>query len=340
MERLSRILRQHEKKLLSLENVIGIGLGYKIIKDKITNKPAIMVFVKQKIPDEKLLGRNCVPKVLSNTPTDVVEVGEVRLLEARIEKARPAKPGMSIGHYKITAGTFGALVRDKKTGRPLILSNNHVLANATDGHDGRSAIGDAILQPGAHDGGTLSDVIAHLERFVPISKDNSQSPCPIVQSIEKVVNGVLKVIKPDYEIVFIKKTSSRNLVDAAVARPVRDDYVSDEILGLGKITGIQEPKIGMTVKKSGRTTGITSSQIKAINVVIKVMLSPGEEATFYDQILTGPIAQPGDSGSIVVDENMRAVGLLFAGSDQATLINPIINVLKTLQIDLPGAEHL
>jgi len=337
MERISRILRHHEKKLLSLENVVGIGFGYKIIKNNTTNEPAIMVFVKEKIIDEKLLGRNCVPKILSNTLTDVVEVGEVKLLEARIEKRRPAKPGMSIGHYKITAGTFGALVKDKKTGKPLILSNNHVLANATDGNDGKSAIGDAILQPGAHDGGTSSDVIGHLERFIPISKNTTQSLCPIAQGLEKIINRFLKVVKPDYEISFIKKTSSRNLVDAAVARPIKNEYVSPEILGLGQITGIQEPKIGMTVQKSGRTTEITSSQIKAMNVVIKVMLGPGEEATFYDQILTGPMAQPGDSGSIVVDENMKAVGLLFAGSDQATLINPITNVLKILQIELPGS---
>lgn len=339
MERISRILRQHEKKLLCLENVVGVGLGYKIIKDKMTNKPAIMVLVREKIADEKLLGRNCVPKVLSNTPTDVVEVGDVKLLNARIERARPAKPGMSIGHYKITAGTFGALVKDVKTGRLLILSNNHVLANATDGGDGKAVIGDAILQPGGHDGGTSSDVIAHLERFVPIAKNAAESSCPIAQGLEKAINSLLKVIKPDYEINFIKKSTARNLVDAAVARPVRDEYVSGEIMGLGKISGIQEPKIGMTVQKSGRTTGITSSQIQALNVVIKVMLGPTEEATFYDQILTGPMAQPGDSGSIVVDENMRAVGLLFAGSDQATLINPIVNVLKTLQVELPGAMH-
>jgi len=336
MERISRILRQNEKKLLSLRNVVGLGLGYKIIQGRTTNKPAIMVLVKEKIPDEKLLGRNCIPKVLSNTPTDVIEVGEVKLLEARIEKTRPAKPGMSMGHYKITAGTFGALVKDKKTGKSLILSNNHVLANATDGNDGRAAIGDAILQPGVHDGGTSSDVIAYLERYIPISKNTGASSCPIVKSVEKIINGFLKVVKPDYEISFIKKTLSRNLIDAAVARPVKDEYVSSDIVGLGEITGIQEPSIGMTVQKSGRTTGITSSQIKAMNVVINVMLGPGEEATFYDQILTGPMAQPGDSGSIVVDENIKAVGLLFAGSDQATLINPITNVIKLLQIEVLG----
>jgi hypothetical protein len=88
----------------------------------------------------------------------------------------------------------------------------------------------------------------------------------------------------------------------------------------------------MVVKKSGRTSGITSGEIKALDVMLKVMLGPSEEATFYEQILTGPMAQPGDSGSIVVDENMNAVGLLFAGSDEATIINPIVNVMKLLKV--------
>ena len=336
MERIQRILRQHEKRLLKLENVVGLGLEYKIIQGRTPNKPAIIVLVKEKIADEKSLGRNVIPKILSDTPTDVIEVGEVKLLAARIEKARPAKPGMSIGHYRITAGTFGALVRDQKTGDLLILSNNHVLANATDGSDGKSNIGDVILQPGAHDGGTSSDVIAYLERFVPISKNTEASRCAIAVKLEKTINNFLRIVKPNYEISFIKKTYSRNLIDAAVARPVKTEYVTSDIVGLGEITGIEEPRIGMPLQKSGRTTGITSSQIKALNVVIKVMLGPGEEATFYDQILTGPMAQPGDSGSIVVNEEIKAVGLLFAGSDQATLINPIINVMKLLQVEVPG----
>lgn len=335
MDRIQRILRQHEKKILSLENVVGLGFGYKIVQGRTTNKPAVMVLVKKKIPDEQSLGRNMIPKILSETPTDVIEVGDVRLLAARVEKARPAKPGMSIGHYKITAGTFGALVRDQKTGKPLILSNNHVLANATDGNDGRSAIGDVILQPGAHDGGTPSDVIAYLERFVPISKNTGTSSCAIANGLKKIINGLLRVVKPDYEINFVKKTSSRNMIDAAVARPVKAEYVASDIVGLGEITGIREPSIGMTLQKSGRTTGISKSSIQAMDIVLKVMLGPGEEAVFYEQILTGPMAQPGDSGSIVVNDEMKAVGLLFAGSDQATLINPIINVMKLLQIELP-----
>jgi hypothetical protein len=44
-------------------------------------------------------------------------------------RLRPLLPGATVGHYKITAGTIGAFATQKKTGRTVILSNNHVLAN-------------------------------------------------------------------------------------------------------------------------------------------------------------------------------------------------------------------
>ncbi|MDI3481008.1 MAG: hypothetical protein PWQ97_663 [Tepidanaerobacteraceae bacterium] len=332
MERIQTLLRQYEKKLLSLDNVVGVGMGYKIVRGRVTNKPAVMVLVKKKYPEGQLKSKHVVPKALNEVPTDVIEVGEIRLLSTRTERARPAQPGMSIGHFKVTAGTFGAVVMDVETGEPLILSNNHVLANATDGKDGRSAVGDPILQPGVYDGGTMSDVIANLERFVPIAKSSSAAHCPIARGIEKAANTILKVLKPKYRLQFVKNSHSYNLIDAAVAKPVRPGYILQDIFDLGRIRGTVEPRIGMKVKKSGRTSGITESSIKALDVILKVMLGPSEEASFCEQILTGPMAQPGDSGSIVVDENMNAVGLLFAGSDQATIINPIANVMKLLKV--------
>jgi hypothetical protein len=42
----------------------------------------------------------------------------------------------------------------------------------------------------------------------------------------------------------------------------------------------------------------------------------------------------GDSGSAVVDEDGLVVGLLYAGSGSATLINPIQTVLQLLQVEL------
>ncbi len=119
-----------------------------------------------------------IPKRIGRCCTDVIEVGEMRFL-GRTERVRPAQPGVSIGHYKVTAGTFGAVVRDRKTGELFILSNNHVLANATDGRDGRARIGDPIYQPGSYDGGTRDDVIARQERFVPIYRSSREVDCRV-----------------------------------------------------------------------------------------------------------------------------------------------------------------
>ncbi|HHY05056.1 MAG TPA: hypothetical protein GX534_07720 [Thermoanaerobacterales bacterium] len=326
--------KRYQKKIMSIDNVIGVGVGYKSIRGEVTDKPAVLVFVKKKISKKELPKRQIIPQILDETLTDVIEIGEIRLLNSRTEKTRPARPGMSIGHYKVTAGTIGAVVRDEKTGDELILSNNHVLANATNGRDKKSFIGDDILQPGSYDGGTPTDVIAHLERFIPIEKDTEKTNCLIAQTVEKLANWLLRFIRPNYNMIFTKTMPTYNLIDAALAKPVKPEYISPDIMGLGSVKGQANPNLGMKLLKSGRTTGITSSSVTALDAVLKVLLGPDEEATFYEQIMAGPMARPGDSGSLVVDENMNAVGLLFAGSDKATIINPIMNVLKLLKVTL------
>jgi len=75
---------------------------------------------------------------------------------------------------------LGAAVKEKGGGRRLILSNNHVLANFSAGNDGRAALGDAVLQPGAYDGGTVfTDTFALLKRFVPLKSTFQRSHCAI-----------------------------------------------------------------------------------------------------------------------------------------------------------------
>src|SRR5207244_9603265 len=79
----------------------------------------------------------------------------------RADRCRPAPGGVSGGHFRITGGPLGGVVR--VGGRRVVLSNNHVLANS-----GAARIGDPILQPGPADSGTREDAIATLERFVEI----------------------------------------------------------------------------------------------------------------------------------------------------------------------------
>ena len=123
-----------------------------------------------------------------------------------------------------------------------------------------------------------------------------------------------------------------NLVDAALALPLDPEFVSPEILELGTIQGFAEGQLGMRVKKSGRTTGLTVDEITQIDATVIVRY--GEKtATFTDQLIAGPMSQGGDSGSVVLDDDNNVVGLLFAGSSNTTVFNRIQNVVDALEIE-------
>ena len=60
----------------------------------------------------------------------------------------------------------------------------------------------------------------------------------------------------------------------------------------------------------------------------------GPTAVFHGQLMSGAMSQGGDSGSAVLDDQKRVVGLLYAGSDTTTLINPIQDVLTALNVEI------
>jgi hypothetical protein len=208
---------------------------------------------------------------------------------------RPALAGVSIGHYRGGAGTFGAVVYDRKTGEPLILSNNHVLANTSLTDEKRGEIGDSIVQPAVMD--KKSKELGVLAKYVPLN------PYP-----------------------------SPNVVDCALAKPLSEQDISPEILEIGTVAGVCEPVVGMEIKKSGRTTGYTTGKIRALNATINVSYGNGQTIKFEKQIVASPMSRPGDSGSLVLNRENKAVGLLFAGSDLSTIINPINYVLEMLGV--------
>lgn len=335
MDKAKSAMNKHKRKLLGMKNVVGVGVGYKDSVAASTGekpKPGIVVLVKQKLPESQLEAQNIIPKDVDGVITDVIEVGDLRLL-GRTDRDVPAQPGVSIGHYKISAGTFGAVVKDKKTGEPLILSNNHVLANGSNGRDNKAKIGDPILLPGPHDGGTLdNNIIGRLYRFQPVQKVYTQSSCHKAAAFQLWANAMVSLIAPAYKVSLLRQSESDNTIDAALAKPVKPDRLSSSILELGEVNGVAEAEVGMEVIKSGRTTGVTNGTIKALHATVQVDMGDGEEAVFTDQIIATPMSQGGDSGSLVVDKQRRAVGLLFAGSDKTTVFNSIQNVMEKLDI--------
>ncbi len=317
-------------RLHTLANVVATGVGYKISGGQQTADLSIVCSVVKKLSTAELSSKDLVPETVDGIRTDVVETGRIRALQTRTIKHRPAPGGVSIGHRDITAGTLGCLVT--KNGERLILSNNHVFANSNDAQRG-----DPILQPGPVDGGRLpDDLIAELLDFVPIvfTQPEPPSQCPTARAVSGILNVVCRMIgsKTRYQIVNIQ--AQDNLIDAAIARPLRPGDVSNEILEIGTIQGVAAAGLGTSVKKSGRTTALTTGQILQVDVTTSVQYGPGRIARFADQLMAGPMSQGGDSGSAVLDDNNQLVGLLFAGSDNTTIINRIQNVFTGLGVSV------
>jgi hypothetical protein len=126
-----------------------------------------------------------------------------------------------------------------------------------------------------------------------------------------------------------------NLVDCAIAQPNNPADVTNTILGIGAIAGIADATLGMSLKKSGRTTGVTTGSVLQIDVTANVSYGTNKVATFVDQFMAGAMSEGGDSGSAVLNDQNQIVGLLFAGSTNSTIINRIQNVFQALQVSLP-----
>ena len=235
---------------------------------------------------------------------DVRYLGRLVKQEAS-RRRRPLVVGASIGHFAITAGTLGAFARLAGDDRPRVLSNNHVLAD-----ENRGTPGDEVLQPGRVDGGRSgADRVGVLERFVAL------------------------------------ELGAINEVDAALAVLDPGIGIEPEVPGVGCVMEVAPPEAVDDVVKVGRTTGRTEGRVTAFEVDgVTVEFSTGV-LRFDDQVEVeggpgGPFSQGGDSGSLIVaPAERRAVGLLFAGSDQGgpggfgvTYANPVGTVLERLGV--------
>ena len=148
---------------------VGIGLGEPGGPGE-PGSPTLAVFVAEKTSSDVV--RSVVVESLGiQAAADVpISVHESGVIDAQPHRfyVRPAPGGVSVGHYKITAGTIGCLSVGRsapRNSRLMVTSNNHVLANVNN-----AVFGDCITQPGKYDGGRCpTHQIAILERFVPIT---------------------------------------------------------------------------------------------------------------------------------------------------------------------------
>ena len=227
-------------------------------------------------------------------------------------RIRPAPGGVSVGHFRITAGTLGGLCigrRAPRNQRLMILSNNHVLANSNNAN-----AGDCIVQPGPFDGGRCpADQVAILESFVPI-----------------------------------RFGGPTNFVDAATAWAWPDRVRREHIYRSGNSLNLFRvgsnpifPQLGMIVGKTGRTTQLTQGRVVNRTWSGWVNYGSAGNAFWAGQFLVvsttgGPFSAGGDSGSWVWQwtSGLPPVGLLFAGGGGYTICNPMPWVTQLLDVNL------
>ncbi len=280
------------------ENIVGVGLGQKMVEGQYSPAMCVTVYVAAKVPNDSIEAEAVVPSDVDGVPTDVVVMGELHALPYK-GRYRPAPGGVSVGHYRITAGTLGCLVRQ---GRELfILSNNHVLAPSN-----QAKIGDPILQPGPIDGGRVpQDVIARLSRFVPLKYGGPPNfvDCAVAQTSPRLVTPLNKCV-------------GRINPDPANCR--------QELMvkKCGRTTQFTRGRI-VDCNFTGWVGYGTAGKALFKNQIVVVSLTGS------------PFSAGGDSGSLITtDLGNRPVGLLFAGSTSHTIANPISAVLKALNVSI------
>ena len=278
-------------------NVVGIGIGEKIVGGRPTGRPAVVVLVRHKADPERVGKARAVPAALGEVATDVQEMGDIAA--AFTARRRPAPGGVSIGNEgAAVSGSLGCLVEVR--GRLHILGTNHVMAMSN-----QSAPGAAILQPSRQAGGSPPhDAIARLTGFVPIDFDE-------FNEIDAAI------------------------AEVAMAGEVEPHVMRSERERAPMTPPHTQPALGMAAQKSGAATGWTRGTVDLVSASLYVGYGGDRLARFDDQFRVSPIAgsfaESGDSGAVVAtDPDNAPVGLLFANARGHGFCNDIDCVLTAL----------
>ena len=271
------------------------------------------------------------PKTVDDVSVEIMKIG---LVSVRPDQAgKPTRePGIYLRKDRIACGgscasgggdqgTIGALVKKDGEAELFLLSANHVLAGCN-----HIPPGMPIMAPASDDARPDAPnprTIATLSRTIPLHSGDPRhvNPCE-----EDVAIGL--ITEPE-------GVSSWQGGDDGYDTP----------------TDIVNPRAGMSVKKAGRTTGVTFGTVHTL--VSEPIPIPCNARGFkgnvwfknvwYVKTDDPPFALPGDSGSLVVTEDgSTAVGLLFSSSSSGNLgvMIPVSHVLRKLGVELVSGHGI
>lgn len=80
LERLRVVKSLYEADLMRKANVVGVGIGLRQREGELTDEPAIVVSVTEKLPPSKVAPDDVIPRDLDGIPVDVQVIGRLRAL--------------------------------------------------------------------------------------------------------------------------------------------------------------------------------------------------------------------------------------------------------------------
>lgn len=305
-----RAKERTEAELLKRPGVTGVDIGFKEVNGEKTTTLAIRVLVEKK---RDVAAKDRIPESIDGYPTDVIErkfelhVVSTRFdsitLEADTGRYAPLKGGVSLGPTRVVGGfvfvgTLGAIVKDNASGKPMMLSNFHVLCVDNGFHTG-----DLQAQPGLVDGGHApADVVGSLQR----------------QSLGGSVDCAVADIAPG-------RGTTCEIMDIGAVTGTATATLGQQVRKRGRTTGLTYGTVD-SVNLSVNIDYGPGLGVKTLTHQIGIKPDPAHNAKFGDH---------GDSGSVVVNDKVEVLGLHFAGDPTGYAIaNPIADVLGALDVSL------
>jgi hypothetical protein len=308
--------RRHTDRIMSLSNVVGVGIALRRVGDVLTDEPVVVTYVTRKLPREALPAEQRVPVELDTdgevVRTDVVEIAEPRYVEVDTATYRPVRGGCQIGAAGGGAGTAGAVMYDRRDQQVVLLTCNHVLTTLS--NPTVLPANTSVQQPA---GGTK---IGRSKRIVPMF------PAPLGAA--------------DYRFFAT--------VDAGIVALDSDIAGQFDVVEIGPHPFVVlPPYIGLDVVRRGFRTQLRTGTVEAVGLTVTVKAPNGDRHRIGGDGSVFSIrsperlisAMPGDSGSLVVDAAGGAArGLVFASDNQSgglTWACELGPIMSLLELDTP-----
>lgn len=336
------LARGGEARLLAIPGVFHVSVGLKEKEGQLTEQLCVRVYVREKRSRAEVSEDELIPREIEGVPTDV-NVVPSQLSFQDNTRYRPIQGGIQVTNRiidinstgngtQLARGTLGCLAIDKTDNAPVMLSNWHVL------YANQAADGDPVFQPAP----------TSLPRLTVL-----QLPFRPADDTDKIGK--------------LRRSAITNKVDGAIASVDVSScchccgiHYTNDIFGLASgghpaggntIVGDVAATGGLAVYKRGQKTLRTEGRIVDPNYPMVPLTRAGTTYNFTGQIAIQNVtpanlfSDEGDSGSAVITNDNKIVGLIFAAGHNVPVLgvnqtwvsfaNHIGDVLTALNISIP-----